>query len=119
MILVVNTALNKVCKGDAWKASFVKVKFCLSQRLPFKVWVKNIEESVSAADRFFKNRKSLFNGTPAVWQHMNEEERRRLCSLFDTFSDVWSTVNLRQVMSLEFIKLDDIEKLRGCYFTTK
>ena len=50
---------------------------------------------------------------------MNEEERRKLCSLFDTFSDVWSTVNLRQVMSLGFIKLDDIEKLWGCYFTTK
>ena len=50
---------------------------------------------------------------------MNEEERRKICSLFDTFSDVWSTVNLRQVMYLKFIKLDDIEKLRGCYFTTK
>ena len=50
---------------------------------------------------------------------MNEEERPKLFSLLDTFSDVWSTVNLRQVMSLGFIKLDDIEKLRGCYFTTK
>ena len=119
LILVVNTALNKVCKGDAWKESFVKVNLCPSQRLPFKVWVKNIEEYVSAADCFFKTRTSLFDATPAVRQHMNEEERRKICSLFDTFSDVWSTVNLRQVMTLGFIKLDDIEKLRGCYFTAK
>ena len=119
MILVVNTALNKVCEGDAWKVSFVKVNCLPSQCLPFKVWIKNIEDSVSDADRFFKNRTSLFDATPAVWKHMNEEESRKLCSLFDTFSDVLSTVNLQQVMSLGFIKLDDIEKLRVFYFTTK
>ena len=39
LILVVNTEINKFCKGDAWKLSFVKVKLYPSQRLPFKVWV--------------------------------------------------------------------------------
>ena len=67
---------------------------------------------------FQKLHKSI-DATLAVWQHMNEEESRKLCSLFDTFSDVLSTVILQQVMSLAFIKLDDIEKLQGCYFTTK
>ena len=49
-----------------------------------------IDESVRHADRFFTNRNGLFDVVPACWQHMIEEERRKLCSLFDTFTGSWS-----------------------------
>ena len=75
--------------------------------------------AVKAPGRFFSNRTSLFDAMPAVWQHLSELERRVVCSLFDTFDGVWSADNLRKVMALGFVKIDDIDKLRGCFLTSK
>ena len=119
LICVVNSGLNEVEKGDAWRNSFIRVNACPTMRIPFKVWIKKIEQSVNAADRFFTNRTSLFDAMPAVWLHLLEGERRSLCALFDKFEGVWSRAHLLQVMALGFVKLDDVEKLRGCYLTSK
>ena len=50
---------------------------------------------------------------------MTEEERQRVCSLFDTFTSGWSNKNLKKVMSLGFARLEDMEKLHGCYIVSK
>jgi len=119
LIIIVNEALNEVAKTEAWKKSFIRVNMCPSEHQPFTDWVQKHEKSVKAADRFFKNRTSLFDAMPAVWQHLSESERCELCALFDTFDGIWSTDNLRKVMALGMVKLDEIDKLRGCYLTAK
>ena len=78
-----------------------------------------IDESVRHADRFFTNRNGLFDAMPACWQHTTEEESRKLCSLFDTFTGSWSVDNVKEVMRLCLCSFNDIPKLRGCYFMTK
>ena len=83
------------------------------------VVVIRIEATVAAADRFFTNRTSLFDAMPAVWQHMTEQERRQVCSLFDTFNGDWSTENLKEVMALATVRLEDVDKLCGCYIMSK
>lgn len=80
---------------------------------------QRMEATVAAADRFFTNRTSLFDAMPAVWQHMKEGERRQVCSLFDTFNGDWSTDNLKEVMALATVRLEDVDKLRGCYIMSK
>ena len=50
---------------------------------------------------------------------MTQEERRELCACFDTFSGGWTVENVRKVMSLGFVRLDDITSLRGCWLVTK
>ena len=68
---------------------------------------------------FFTNRNGLFDAIPACWQNMTEEERRKLCSLFDKFTGSWSIDNVKEVMRLGLCYFNDIPKLRGCYFMTK
>ena len=77
------------------------------------------DATIDAADRFFIGRTSLFDAMPTVWQRMTEHERRTLCSLFDSFQGKWDVENLKRVMLLGFVRLDDIQHLRGCYLTTK
>ena len=52
LILIVNQALNEVGKGDAWRASFIRVNFCPSMHLPLKEWLKRgeLDGNVAAAD---------------------------------------------------------------------
>ena len=71
------------------------------------------------APSFFTSRTGLFDARPAVWQHMTEEERRELCACFDALSGEWTVENVRAVMSLGFVRLDDITTLRGCWLVTK
>ena len=78
-----------------------------------------IDESVSHADRFLTNRNGLFDAMPVCWQHMKEEERRKMCSLFDTFTGSWSVDSVKEVMRLGFCSFNYIPKLRDCYFITK
>ena len=73
-----------------------------------------IDESVRHADRFFTNSNGIFDAMPACWQHITEEERRKLCSLFDTFTGSWSVDNVKEVMRLGLCSFNDIPKLRGC-----
>ena len=56
---------------------------------------------------------------PACWQRITEEDRRKLCSLFDTFTRIWSVDNVKEVMRLGLLYFYDIHKIRGCYFITK
>lgn len=119
LIVVANQAFNEVEKGSAWKKSFIRVNFCPSQRRAFKEYLREVEDIVSPADRFFTERVGLYDAMPAVWQHLSEQERRQLCSVLDSFEDNWSTENLKTVMQLGFVKLDDVEKLRGCWLVTK
>ena len=119
LIIIINEGLNEVEKCDAWRKSFIRVNMCPSQRVPFQQWIESFEESVKAADRFFKDRASLFDAMPAVWQHLTEGNRRQLCSFFDTFTGPWSTEYLKEIMQLGLCKADDISQLHGCYLTSK
>ena len=37
----------------------------------------------------------------------------------DTFDGKWNVENLRKVMQLGFIQLDNVDKIRGCYLLSK
>ena len=119
LIVIMNEAFNQTEKTNAWRASFIRVNLCPSKRVSFEQWVKKHEESVSAADRFFTARDGLFDAMPAVWVHMTVEQRHKVCSLLDSISDNWTVENLKKVMALGFVKLDDVDKLRGCHLITK
>ena len=74
---------------------------------------------VKAADSFFTERSNLFDATPAAWQHLEIDQRRQVCTLMDTFDGKWNVENLRKVMQLGFIHLDNVDKIRGCYLLSK
>lgn len=40
LIIIINEALNKVEKGDAWRNSFIRVNMCPSKRVRFTVWIE-------------------------------------------------------------------------------
>ena len=92
---------------------------CPSKHQPFTDWVQKHKKSVKAAARFFKDHTTLFDAMHAVWQHLSESERRELCSLFNSFDGIWSTDNLRKVMALRMVKLDEIDELCGCFLMSK
>ena len=63
LILICNAAFNKV--GSVfWITSFERVNLRPSTFLPFRVWLMRLQTEVDAADRFFTENGSLFNGMP-------------------------------------------------------
>ena len=127
LILIINTSLNKV-DPMKWRTSHIRVNACPSQLIPFDQWVKKHAEQVSAADRFFASRSSLFDAMPAVWKHMTVEERHQFASLMKGFEaeaakdpklGVWRIGNVRRVMELGFVNYEDLPKLRASYLTSK
>eukprot|EP00956_Cyclotella_meneghiniana_P008732 scaffold11931_cov56-Cyclotella_meneghiniana.AAC.4 len=119
LILILNEALNEVAKSQAWRTSFIRVNFCPSKRVPFKDWVTNHADTVEAADRFFKHRYGLFDAMPACWKRLTEEERRQLCAVMDACPRKWTVEHVKSVLLLGFAKLEDMDKLRACYFVAK
>jgi hypothetical protein len=81
LIHIVNTALNREGGQDAWRTSHIRVNACPSKMQPFTKWLKKHEALVTAADRFFEYRDSLFDAMLAMWKNMSEIQRRQVCSL--------------------------------------
>ena len=119
LILVANAAFNETSKTNSWHTSFIKVNMCPSKAISPNEWIKQREVLVKAADSFFTERSNLFDATPAAWQHLEIDQRRQVCTLMDTFDGKWNVENLRKVMQLGFVHLDNIDKLRGCYLLSK
>jgi hypothetical protein len=65
LILIVNTALNQKDSELAWRTSHIRVNACPSKMQPFTKWLKKHEAAVTAADRIFISRDSLFDAMPA------------------------------------------------------
>ena len=70
----------------------------------------------------------MFDAMPAVWKHMSEAQRCNLAALIETFYEeakkdfstpAWSAANLKKVMMLGYIKLDDVAKLRAAYLVSR
>ncbi len=86
--------------------------------MPFTTWVKKHEATVAAADRFFTNQSSLFDAMPAIWQHLSEDDRHKVCALFDKVTGDYKSL-LIEFVALGVEAVDKIDKLRGCYFDMK
>jgi hypothetical protein len=91
---------------------------CPSKHVPFTTWVKKHEATVAAADRFFTNQSNLFDAMPAIWHHLSEDDRRKVCALFVKFTGDCKSL-LIEFVSLGVGAVDEIDKLRGCYLVTK
>jgi hypothetical protein len=64
------------------------------------------------------DRVGLFDAMPAVWRKLSEVERREVCSLFDEFTGDYKSLFVQYTL-LGHAPLDDMDKLRGCYYITK
>jgi hypothetical protein len=65
-----------------------------------------------------KGQSDLFDAMPAIWQHLSEDYRRKVCALFDKFMGAYKSL-LIEFVSLGVGAVDEIHKLRGCYLVTK
>ena len=74
LVLIANTAMNAPGSAKAWRVSHIRVNMCPSQMKPFADWLKKHEAAVSAADRFFESRASLFDAMPAMWKDLSEAQ---------------------------------------------
>lgn len=119
VIIILNEALNLVGATTAWRNSFIRVNFCPSLRQPFTNWVKKHEDTVEAADKFFKHRYGLFDAMPAAWKHLTEEERRQLCAKIDAYPNKWTVEHVKEILLLGYVTLNNVDKIRACYFVTK
>ena len=129
LVIIANTAMNAPNSADAWRTSHIRVNMCPSQMIPFTDWLKKHEASVSAADRFFESRISLFDAMPAMWKNLSEIQRREISELVDSMETIvvidpntgplWSIDNVRSVMRLGYIAYDDMHKLRACLVVAK
>ena len=118
-ILILNEALNLVAGTAAWRNSFVRVNFCPSLRRPFTEWVKKHEDTVEAANKFFKHRYGLFDAMPAAWKHLTEAERRQLCGFIDAYPNKWTVEHVKAILLLGYVTMENVDKIRACYFVTK
>ncbi len=117
LILIINSALNGA-DPKSWQTSFVWVNMFPSKHVPFTTWVKKHKATVVAADCFFTDRVGLIDAMPAVWQHLAEEDRRKVCALFAQFDGNYKKF-LMDFVALGCGSVNEIDKLRGCYFVTK
>jgi hypothetical protein len=117
LILIINAAINS-SDANSWRTSFINVNMCPSKHVPFTTWVKKHEATVAAADRFFTNQSNLFDAMPAIWQHLSEDDRHKVCALFDKFTGDYKSL-LIDFVSLGVGAVDEIDKIRGWYFVTK
>jgi hypothetical protein len=75
-------------------------------------------ESVEAADNYFVDQVGIFEAMHVVWTHLSEEDRHNVCALFDNCTDDCKFL-LNKFALLGCAPMNDIDKLRGCYFVTK
>jgi hypothetical protein len=90
---------------------------------------KKIESKLITGEQFFKNRVGLFDAMPSFWKQMTCENRHAIVGMIDGFyqcaanqngetnSSPWTMDNICKLV--QYVALDDIYQLRGCYLTTK
>ena len=121
-------ALRNV-SSNSWVASFKKVNQHPHHRIDFKAWCKKIESKLITGEQFFKNRVGLFDAMPSFWKQMTCENRHAVVGMIDGFyqcatnqngetnSSPWTMDNICKLV--QYVALDDIYQLLGCYLTTK
>ncbi|KAI2498520.1 hypothetical protein MHU86_15980 [Fragilaria crotonensis] len=123
LIGVAIEALKKI-KASAWIESFKKVNLHPVHRVPFDVWLKKIDSTLSGGE-FFASRTSLFDAMPVMWKSMSVEDRHAVVSIIDSFYNdtalegqlVWTTQNVLRLV--KYVPLADVGKLRCCYLAAK
>ena len=120
-------ALNLV-PAESWVSSFKKVNLHPHHRVDFTTWCKKIESKLKTGEQFFKNRVGLWDAMPAFWKAMPPEHCHLVVAMIDRLyenskvaegenSSPWTFDNICQL--IQFVAIDNIEQLQGCYLTTK
>ncbi len=73
---------------------------------------------MKAADQIFVDRVGLFDAMLVVWRNLSEVEHYEVCALFDEFTGNYKSL-FKEYALLGHAPMDDIDKLRGCYYLTK
>ena len=107
--------------ASAWINSFIRVNLHPDHRLSFWDWIKKIESQIVAGESFFKCRTSLYDILPEFWKRMKPADRANVVTIIDGFyasnEPTWSKENINQL--LEYVPLNDMVRLRACYWTAK
>jgi hypothetical protein len=84
LIDVAIEALKKI-KASAWIESFKKINLHPVHRVPFDVWLKKIDSTLSGGE-FFASRTSLFDAMPVMWKSMSVEDRHAVDQSLTAFT---------------------------------
>ena len=86
-----------------------------------------MKDSVDAGDYFYYKRECEFDAMPACWKNLEEDQRRAVATLIDSFYDesradytkeTWAIGNIKKYLDLEFVTLVDLPKFRAAYLAT-
>ena len=125
--ILISIAINaqNLVEKETWIASFKRVNMHPKYRVPFDEWIKILDtRGFLSAERYFTKRTSLYDAMPACWKRLSVEHRHGVLStirnIYATTSEnekVWTKVNV--VRLAKYVKMDDVFKLRACYFAAK
>jgi hypothetical protein len=107
-------ALNLV-SAEPWVSSFKKVNLHPHHRVDFTDWCKRIENKLKMGEQFFKNMVGLWDAMPAFWKTMPPEHRQAVVAMINRFYEKSQV----EGELIQYVAMDNIEQLRGCYLTTK
>ena len=91
-------------------------------RVPFDEWLRHLDaRGILSSQKLFDNRITMYDAMPAVWKHLSVEKRQAVMQTIGRFyrdssfnEKIWTR---RRVAYLaRYFKLDDVYKLRACYF---
>lgn len=119
-------ALNLV-SAESWVLSYKKVNLHPHHRVDFTDWCQRIESKLKMGEQFFKNMVGLWDAMPAFWKTMPPEHRQAVVAMINRLYEksqvegenetLWTFDNVCQL--IQYVAMDNIEQLRGCYLTTK
>jgi len=116
-------------KEEHWVSSFIKVNLHPDHRVPFDAWLRVLDRRgilTESSERYFEERESFYDAMPAVWKKLTPGIRQSIMETIDTIYNcvgqregerVWTKANVLELS--KFVELDDVYKLRACYFTAK
>ena len=124
LVVTLCQALNKVCKTDAWEASFKKVNLHPHYRVSFEEWQKSISRHINTGDAYFKEREnSTFDAMPAVWKKLDPRRRRLIIEYIDRTKEdpnchsLWTPQSLKYLV--KFVPMKQLNNICISYYFAK
>jgi len=120
-------AQKKVTAKD-WQVSHKRVNTRPSCRMHFEEWIKSLTDRgvLTSGEKFHTKRTSLFDAMPACWVKLTPEQRHEVISIIKNVCECQEDLGLRPTWTkhvvvglAQFVKLEDVHKLRACYLVAQ
>jgi len=127
LIALAIDAQLKVAELD-WQLSHKRVNTHPSCRVSFEEWIKLLSDCgvLLSGEKFYTKQTLLFDAMPACWTKLSVEERHEAITICKNVYDLAELVGKKPEWAKEvvvglaqFVKLEDVYKLRACHFISK